>query len=280
MFHTKTLSQQSTGSLGIKHVAKFWLRSVPMPDTASMAEAKTESAEEKGFDEKSKTSRDLIYDCFRRVWISESVSKFTCPNHSIQPTQNHCLPTRRVLYITLAKVTADQNIGEWLNEKYADRDKFQKVLNRAVYERASDDADDRTSMAVKLAPTSTVKEMFIRLDQLDYSADAKHGCYLAIFLCVVPYFDHDNWFSLSALICLALTKSSRTMPTSSSTLNRSCTQTWMPSGNLWRWGSARAQVIGQLGRSRWSTSMALPRGSFATQLQQSLTTWNLALKKK
>ncbi len=77
-------------------------------------------------------------------------------------------------------MTTDQNIGAWLNNEYGDKVKFKKVLDRVVFARRSDDDwPDRSHMCVTLAPTANVHEMYVRLDQLDYSADAKHGCYQA-----------------------------------------------------------------------------------------------------
>ena len=65
-------------------------------------------------------------------------------------------------------MTAEQNIGEWLRDNYGDKDKFKRVLERVVYSRNSCDVDDKSHMAISLAPTTTINEMYVRLDQLDY----------------------------------------------------------------------------------------------------------------
>ncbi|CAK9035626.1 Uncharacterized protein SCF082_LOCUS21371 [Durusdinium trenchii] len=84
--------------------------------------------------QKVKTTRDLIWDCFKQV-------------------------------------TADGNLGTWLNNIYGDHDKFEKVLSRVVMDRPHEGFPS----PVSVEPISTVNEFVVELRQLDYSQHAKHG---------------------------------------------------------------------------------------------------------
>ena len=77
-------------------------------------------------------------------------------------------------------MTAEQNIGHWLNSEYKDRDKFKGVLNRVVFGQSAPDAPQLP--IVSLEPISSVNDMMVGIHQLDYSCEAKHGCYLSGFL--------------------------------------------------------------------------------------------------
>lgn len=75
------------------------------------------------------------------------------------------------------QVTQEQNIGSWLNQHYGDRSKFARVLDRVVFARSSPAGfEDHSGSCISLVPNSTVNEFFVKLNQLDYSSDAKHGC--------------------------------------------------------------------------------------------------------
>lgn len=77
----------------------------------------------------------------------------------------------------MSEVTQDQNIGNWLSKEYGDRSKFERVLDRVVFQRPSDEVcRDHSSSCISLVPNSTVNEFYVKLNQLDYSSDAKHGC--------------------------------------------------------------------------------------------------------
>ena len=72
-------------------------------------------------------------------------------------------------------MTQDKNVGEWLNERYPDSKVFKAVIEKLVLSRPP---VDKGPAVATLAPTSTVNELFLSLDQLDYSREAKHGCCL------------------------------------------------------------------------------------------------------
>ena len=69
------------------------------------------------------------------------------------------------------------NLGIWLNEAYPDRAKFLDVLERVCLGRHYE--DDTIQAFVATVPTASCNELFISLNQLDYSIHAKHGCDLA-----------------------------------------------------------------------------------------------------
>ena len=79
----------------------------------------------------------------------------------------------------LEKVTADQNLGHWLNTEYKDRDKFKGVLDRVVLGQSAHDAPQLPIVSIE--PISSVNDMMVGIHQLDYSSEAKHGCYLSDF---------------------------------------------------------------------------------------------------
>ncbi len=55
-------------------------------------------------------------------------------------------------------------------------DKLKPVLEKVVLERSTE--DHPMPATVTLQPVATVHEFFVGIDQLDYSAGAKHGCFL------------------------------------------------------------------------------------------------------
>lgn len=67
-------------------------------------------------------------------------------------------------------------MGDWLNQHYADKDKFRKVIERVVYQRPAVQSPDPLTQCVTLVPKSSVNELWVSLHQLDYSSEAKHGC--------------------------------------------------------------------------------------------------------
>ena len=69
------------------------------------------------------------------------------------------------------KVTAERNIGKWLNDQYRSRDHMQNAIHRILMAR--DAPEERKP--ISLAPTQTMNDFWVTLDQLDYSKDAKHG---------------------------------------------------------------------------------------------------------
>lgn len=72
------------------------------------------------------------------------------------------------------QVTEDKNLGEWLNEKYPEKQGFANAIQRIVWGRMSDDMPG----LVNLIPNVTVNEMFVGVHQLDFSKEAKSGCFL------------------------------------------------------------------------------------------------------
>ena len=68
-------------------------------------------------------------------------------------------------------MTQDENLGEWLNRRYPEKDMFRNAIRRIVMPGALDDMPS----VVSIVPREKVNELFVGLDQLDYSKDAKHG---------------------------------------------------------------------------------------------------------
>ena len=73
----------------------------------------------------------------------------------------------------IAQVTAEANLGDWLNEEYGDRSKMKRVLERVVLNRPS---KDPMPSCLSIEPVDTLNECFVDITQLDYGRDAKHGC--------------------------------------------------------------------------------------------------------
>ncbi|CAK9017407.1 Uncharacterized protein SCF082_LOCUS13627 [Durusdinium trenchii] len=90
---------------------------------------------EDGDPKAAKSSRDLIWECFQQV-------------------------------------TANTNLGTWLNDEYGDRTKMSAVLDRVVMDRP---CKEPIPGLVAIEPLHTLNECFIGIDQLDYGQNAKHG---------------------------------------------------------------------------------------------------------
>ena len=73
-------------------------------------------------------------------------------------------------------MTENKNIGQWLNEQYPEKAKFKAAIQRIVLDRT---CSDPMPQLVHMVPNETMNECFLCLDQLDYTKDAKHGCYLS-----------------------------------------------------------------------------------------------------
>lgn len=73
----------------------------------------------------------------------------------------------------VTKVTANTNLGTWLNDEYGDRTKMSAVLDRVVMDRP---CKEPIPGLVAIEPLHTLNECFIGIDQLDYGQNAKHGC--------------------------------------------------------------------------------------------------------
>ena len=76
-------------------------------------------------------------------------------------------------------MTKHKNVGVWLNERYPNSDVFASAIHKIVKLRPSDTV---APSVVSVAPTCTVNELFVSLDQLDFSQNAKHGCHLIVTL--------------------------------------------------------------------------------------------------
>ena len=73
----------------------------------------------------------------------------------------------------VSQVTAEQNLGAWLNEEYGDRSKMKAALDRVVWARKAD-----PPVLIGIEPLATINKCNVGIHQLDYSKDAKHGCCL------------------------------------------------------------------------------------------------------
>jgi len=77
--------------------------------------------------------------------------------------------------LALCQVTGECNLGVWLNNEYPS-DKLKAVIDKVVFQRSTE--EHQMPAVVTLQPVATVNEFYVGLDQLDYSAGAKHGCFL------------------------------------------------------------------------------------------------------
>lgn len=66
-------------------------------------------------------------------------------------------------------------MGAWLDALYADRSKFEHAIERVCLARLQ---PCEVQHVVNLAQTATCNELFVSIQQLDFSVNAKHGCYL------------------------------------------------------------------------------------------------------
>ena len=73
-----------------------------------------------------------------------------------------------------SRVTFEYNLGTWLNEEYGDRAKMKAALERVVWARQTTDCPNLNG----IEPVATINECLVGIHQLDYSRDAKHGCFL------------------------------------------------------------------------------------------------------
>ena len=73
-----------------------------------------------------------------------------------------------------SQVTSEYNLGTWLNEEYGDRAKMKAALERVVWARQTTDCPN----LIGIEPVATINECLVGIHQLDYSRDAKHGCFL------------------------------------------------------------------------------------------------------
>lgn len=127
--------------------------------------AKTESAEPTGANG-AKSSRDLIWECFQQVtalglsWLDDKHLMCWCQSYAFS--------------ILCTKVTAETNLGAWLNDEYGDRKKMAAVLDRVVTSRFS--ILQNMPDILSIEPLATLNECFVGIQQLDYGPNAKHGC--------------------------------------------------------------------------------------------------------
>ena len=116
---------------------------------------KKEDCKLEGEDEKTLTPRDLIWAAFQKVLGS------VC------------------MRIARTQVSKDKNIGEWLSQRYTDPKALSSAIDKIVYGRTNPPEMTGSPSIISLTPTGSMNEMFVGLHQLDYTKDAKHGCYLA-----------------------------------------------------------------------------------------------------
>lgn len=84
-------------------------------------------------------------------------------------------------------------MGAWLDALYSDRSKFESAIKRVCLDRLR--PGDFNPTVVNLAQTATCNELFVGINQLDYSIKAKHGCYSENNqLSVVPCDIHLTFF--------------------------------------------------------------------------------------
>ncbi|CAK9058288.1 unnamed protein product [Durusdinium trenchii] len=77
---------------------------------------------------------------------------------------------RDLIWECFQKVTEEKNIGHWLDETFRDRSRMKNAIGRVAMDRGGD-----FRPVLSLAPTTTMNDFWLSLDQLDYSMDAKHG---------------------------------------------------------------------------------------------------------
>ncbi|CAL1129964.1 unnamed protein product [Cladocopium goreaui] len=84
--------------------------------------------------------------------------------------------TRDLIWESFLRVTANDNIGKWLNDEYGNHEKMTIAIDRVVLSRDAP-VEHR---CVSLVPTQSLNELWVSLDQLDYSCNAKHGSSLVL----------------------------------------------------------------------------------------------------
>ena len=71
-------------------------------------------------------------------------------------------------------MTAETNLGAWLSAEYGDRLKMKAALERVVWQRKATDCPN----LIGIEPLADINEFNVGIYQLDYSQNAKHGCFL------------------------------------------------------------------------------------------------------
>ena len=123
-----------------------------------------------------KNARDLIWDTFERVL--GLVWKILSHKTNLQfDTLSHLISMLSPLPITTkhpikTKVTAEQNIGTWLNETFKDPARMKSAISKIAFRGVA------PSGIVSVAPNQSQPDMWVGLHQLCYGQHAKHGCYL------------------------------------------------------------------------------------------------------
>lgn len=123
--------------------------------------------------DKPKTARDLIWDCFVQVGILATY-KIKDKHRPAELQMIKSNTSDHLSHFILTEVTKTQNIGEWMNVEFKDTGKLERAIQRIVYDRLSPECDK----PLTVAPNTTVNELTVMLYQLDYSQDAKSGCFL------------------------------------------------------------------------------------------------------
>ena len=139
------------------------MAAVTMTTEKSELDLDAEVKDEKG----EKTPRHLIWECFQQCLPKHM--ELSLATQSFKNMLQYVLPC--LLELAHNGVTANQNIGEWLNTEYGDRDRLQNAIERMVESREV--KEERRLL--NLVPNETMNDFWLSLIQLDYSKDAKYG---------------------------------------------------------------------------------------------------------
>ena len=136
--------------------------------------AEEESAKVEAKPERS--CRDLIWEAFQKVlgWVMKN--------------QSYMKPMKQLRNHEHPKVTADQNVGQWLNETYPQRSSFRAVIDRVLF----GGPENIPNGLVSMAPNQSENDLRIGLHQLCYGTQAKFGCYLPLLIHIIV-FDLQNY---------------------------------------------------------------------------------------
>ena len=88
----------------------------------------------------------------------------------LQVCQGLC---RQIAHIA-GEVTAEQNAGEWLSSQFT-KESLRTVIEEVVLSRPST-VDQAFCAPLSLVPRESMNDVWVTLDQLDFTSRAKNGC--------------------------------------------------------------------------------------------------------
>lgn len=77
-----------------------------------------------------------------------------------------------------SEVTTDQNAGEWLSSQFS-KESLRTAIDDVILSRPST-LDQAFCAPLSLVPRESMNDVWVTLDQLDFTPQAKNGCCLAL----------------------------------------------------------------------------------------------------